>query len=259
MNIKDNINDIYLDICRNILDAPEVNGTNELNNYIFTLKDISKNIITLKEKNISKAYLIAELLWYFNGRNDCEFIGKFASLWNRITDDGITSNSAYGYIVFEKHNFNQLDKIVELLRIDPNSRRAVININIPNEKVIETKDEPCTIALQFLIRDNKLNCTTMMRSNDIWFGLPYDIVFFTTIQKIIANKLNIETGTYTHFVTSLHMYERNRKQISNIVNNADVSEFTLDIDKLLKNKEYLIKIVNKDNIEQICREMEILK
>ena len=62
------INDIYLDICKRILDAPEVNGTRELNNYMFTLNDINNNIITLTEKKLSKEYLIAEMLWYFNGR-----------------------------------------------------------------------------------------------------------------------------------------------------------------------------------------------
>ena len=198
-------------------------------------------------------------MWYFNGRKDVNFIGQFADLWNKISDDGITSNSAYGHIIFDKFGFNQLDKIIELLRIDPNSRRAVININIPNKKVIETKDEPCTIALQFYIRNNKVYCTTIMRSNDIWFGLPYDIVFFTTLQKIIADELNLEYGEYNHFATSLHMYQRNREDISNIINNVDVSDFTIDIDKLLKNKEKLIKIVNKDNILKICKEMEILK
>lgn len=253
------INDIYLDICKNILDAPEVNGTQELNNYMFTLNNINNNIITLTEKKISKEYLIGELLWYFNARNDVEFISKFGSLWKRISDDGLTNNSAYGHIIFKKHGFNQLNKIIELLKKDPSSRRAVININIPNEKVIETKDEPCTIAIQFLVRDGKVNCTVMMRSNDIWFGLPYDIVFFTTLQKIIANELNLEFGSYTHFATSLHMYQRNRESISNIVNNPNVSEFTLDIDKLLNNKEKLINIVNKENIIKICEEMEILK
>lgn len=253
------INDIYLDICKRILDAPEVNGTRELNNYMFTLNDINNNIITLTEKKLSKEYLIAEMLWYFNGRKDVEFIGNFASLWKRITDDGINSNSAYGHIIFEKFGFNQLEKIIELLRIDPNSRRAVININIPNKKVIETKDEPCTIALQFYIRDEKVHCTGIMRSNDVWFGLPYDIVFFTTLQKIVADRLNLKYGTYTHFATSLHMYQRNRDSISNIIYHPDVSEFTLDIDKLLENKEKLIKIVNKENILKICEEMEILK
>ena len=88
------------------------------------------------------------------------------------------------------------------MTVDPNTRRAVVNINVPNVNVIETKDEPCTIALQFLNRDGKLHCTAIMRSNDIWFGTPYDWAFFIELQKVIADKLGLGYGTYTHFATS---------------------------------------------------------
>jgi thymidylate synthase len=55
--------------------------------------------------------------------------------------------------------------------------------------------------------------TTMMRSNDVWFGLPYDIVFFTEVQKYIARKMGITAGVYTHFVVSLHMYLRDEEKL----------------------------------------------
>lgn len=202
------INDIYNH-------GVEVNGTKEINNYRATLYNINQNVINIR--GISKRYLAAELLWYLCGRNDVEFIGKYASLWGRISDDGKTNNSAYGYILQKKHGFNQIEKMIELLKVDPYSRRAVININVPNKNVIETKDEMCTICLQFLIRDNKLNCTAVMRSNDAFTGTVYDVTYFTLIQKYIADALGIDYGSYTHIAISMHLYNRHYDKATQII------------------------------------------
>lgn len=212
------IDDIYLQLLRELVElGKRVNNTRELNNECITLENIDNNIVSVR--NISDVYMMAELIWYFNGREDVKFIGSFASLWNNISDDGLTSNSAYGACIKTRYGFDQVEKIIKLLKKDPESRRAVINLNVPNEFVIETKDELCTIALQFLLRDGKLNCTGMMRSNDIWFGFPYDVIFFTELQKYIAARLKVKTGTYTHFVTSMHLYDRDYDKVIKILSN----------------------------------------
>ena len=72
-----------------------------------------------------------------------------------------------------------------------------------------TNDMNCTVCLQFFIREGKLYETVYMRSNDIWYGLPYDALFFTSIQIYLAMKLGVKLGTYTHVAGSLHLYERN--------------------------------------------------
>lgn len=242
---NNDMNKIYKKICEDLLIKGEnVNNTTEINNYCFTLNDVNNSIVTLKSRNISIPYITAELMWYWSGRNDVDFIGKFASLWKKISDDGKTNNSAYGYLLQEKHGFNQIEKVIELLKEDSNSRRAVVNINVPNENVIETKDEPCTICLQFYIRNNKLCCTAIMRSNDVYFGLTYDVIYFTQLQKYIAKELNVEVGNYTHFATSMHFYERDRKKIEKIAN-GDLSQidYEIDLDKLLENNN-LTEIIN---------------
>ena len=208
------VDEAYKEMCNLLVNAPLVGNTRELNNVKIEIEDVTNSIVSVR--NISLTYLLGEFLWYFNGSQSMEYITKYSSFWKNISDDGVTSNSAYGYILKYKHGFNQIEKIIELLTKDPNSRRAVMNINVPNERVIETKDEPCTIALQFLVRNNKLYCTAIMRSNDIWFGTPYDWAFFIELQKYIADRLNLGYGTYTHFATSFHVYERNMAEITNI-------------------------------------------
>lgn len=241
--IADNMDDIYQIICSELITAPEVRGTKELYGYAFTLTNLDNNVINVR--NISKSYICGELLWYALGRKDVGFINKFAGLWGRISDDGETSYSAYGDIVFNRHGFNQVNKIIQLLCDDPESRRAVINFNVPNERVIETKDEICTIALQFLIRNGKLNCYGIMRSNDVWYGLPYDVIFFTELTKYIAKRLNIPYGTYTHTVVSLHVYERNYDDIAKVCREEATSKISVDFERMITYRYVLEHVVEK--------------
>ena len=153
-------------------------------------------------------------------------------MWLNLTDDGITNNSAYGYILEKKYTYDQIKQIIDLLKKDPTSRRAVLNISDPTLNKIETKDLQCTIALQFLIRNNKLEETVYMRSNDVYFGLPYDYIYFITLGKYIASKLNLELGKYTHHATSMHMYLRDEDKFVE----KDKKIINIDYQKIIKEK-----------------------
>lgn len=233
----------------------------DLNEVMFELTDVSNNIVNVR--NISVPYLCGEMLWYMLGRKDIEFIHKFSTVWSRISDDGVNCNSAYGDIIFNRHGFNQLEKIIELLKTDKDTRRAVINLNVPNKNVIETKDEICTISLTFYIRNNKLYCSTCMRSNDFYTGLPYDVAFFTELQKLIANELNIECGSYFHHAISLHLYLRNIKDLVNCVNKPINQIIHFDLIKLNEHKYLLEECLKdlenpRDVIEMMCRNLDIV-
>ena len=114
------------------------------------------------------------------------------------------------------------------------------------------------------IRDGKLNCTGIMRSNDIWLGTPYDITFFTELQKYIAHRVGVEYGTYTHFVTSIHAYDRNFQDIKEVLTRNVSSKLTVDIEKLDRYKQgldYMIcnSATPKDDVIRLFEEYEICK
>lgn len=269
---KKTVNVAYRKLCRDLYEKGHVmetrnirGGTKELCNYMFTIDDLDSEYVTLLNGKTNLTYLAAELLWYWSSRNDTAFISKFGSMWKKLSDDGVTNNSAYGYILQEKHGFNQIEKIIELLTVDPYSRRAVMNINVPNEKVIETKDEPCTVCLDYQIRNGELHCTCVMRSNDVNFGLRNDLGFFIYLQKYIARRLNIPVGTYTHFAMSIHFYDRDTKFIKDIAYGTMETEGEiLDIDSLISNKDMLIdwidnSFTNKDDFKELLRKNNIIK
>lgn len=253
----ENFAEAYKQLCASLLAADKVGNTREISNARITIEDISDAYISVR--NPSVRYLLGELVWYLAGSRETAFISQFAPFWKSISDNNITSNSAYGYLIKYRYTFDQLYKIIELLKTDPESRRGVINLNYANPDVIKTKDEPCTIALQFYVRQNKLCCTVMMRSNDIWRGLPYDIVYFTLLQTVMANALGYETGSYTHFAVSLHMYDRDADKVrACLAPDRTVKKFKIDYEALFADARYLYEVVNNDNIVQTCKRRGII-
>lgn len=179
----------------------------ELINPVIVVRDPSRNVVTSPIRNMPIRYAIGELLWYLSGSNRVSDIIPFSNAWGNLTDDGETLNSAYGYRIFEKFGFDQWEHVKSLLKADPNTRQAVIHIKDASNE--QTKDLPCTLTLQFLIRGGKLNLIANMRSNDVWLGFPYDAFSFTCLQMKMAMELGVEVGLYIHMAGSMHLYKRN--------------------------------------------------
>lgn len=207
------MNECYTDVMEQLLKAPQVRNTRELLNTIIEIDNPSLENMHFHLRPFSEKYANSELEWYWTADNSCHTIGKAAKRWLSITDDGETSNSAYGYILAKKYNKSQIDEVIELLKQDPLSRRAVLNISDPSIDRIHTKDMQCTVCVQLLLRDNKLHEFVYMRSNDIFYGFPYDYIYFITLQQYIASKLGVECGSYTHHAGSMHLYDSSLEKL----------------------------------------------
>lgn len=178
----------------------------EICDAVFCIQDPTRNIVTCKTRNMPMRYAIGELAWYLSGSNRVADISRFAKKWVDISDDGAHNNSAYGWRIYDKFDFDQWEYVKDLIRKDPCTRQAIIHIKDADNR--PTKDVPCTVYLQFLLRDDRLNLSVHMRSNDIWMGVPYDMFSFCFLQMKMAMELGVEIGEYTHYAGSLHLYAR---------------------------------------------------
>lgn len=165
------------------------------------------NLVYSKSRALSPYYIAGEYEWYKSASNKASDIEGHSKFWKKIANPDGTVNSGYGYYIFkeDENGVTEFDKTIEILRKDPDSRQAVLQIPIMINR--GKSDTPCTSSIQFILRNNKLNCTVYMRSNDIWLGFPYDVFNFTMWQIEIAKKLGVELGWYRHVVGSLHVYE----------------------------------------------------
>lgn len=149
---------------------------------------------------------LAELLWYFSKDNRTDFINYYIEKYNDFDEGGIIFGG-YGPRLFKLHGkYDQIGNIIKLLTDKPSTRRAVIQIFDGGDLETYHKDVPCTCTLQFLLRGNRLNMVTSIRSNDAYLGLPHDIFAFTMLQEMVARSLNVELGEYFHSIGSLHLY-----------------------------------------------------
>lgn len=131
-----------------------------------------------------------------------------------LVDQENPDYGAYGPRIIE-----QVGDCIDILHGDPTTRRAVISIW--NEKdLTHTGDRPCTVFLQFLVRDNgfgpALELHSYMRSQDVWLGVPYDIFMFTQLQHTVAFILGLPAGQFAHHATSLHIYETDLSKVDNL-------------------------------------------
>lgn len=193
----------------NIRESRDGNVIDEIINATTVIEDPTRCFMKNKIRKMPIRYAIGELLWYLSGNNDLKSIRMFTKAWDRMSDDGETVNSNYGYCLMDKFGFNQIEQALVQLQDNPSSRQVVLHIKEARNLIDNpTKDLNCTVCLQLFIREGKLYMTTYMRSNDLWLGFPYDVFQFTCLQILLAMQLHVDVGTYTHVAGSLHLYER---------------------------------------------------
>ncbi|MFM9442610.1 thymidylate synthase [Streptomyces acidiscabies] len=156
---------------------------------------------------INPAFAVAETVWHLSG-SDAPWIFDYNAKLRQYADNGVL-RGAYGPRLRAWHSeVDQLHRVVDLLREDPDSRRAVIQLYDPVRDAAGHKDVPCTLGFRFHLRDGRLHMSTTMRGQDVWIGLPYDLFFFTVLHELVAGWLDADLGLYRHHVGSLHIYDR---------------------------------------------------
>jgi thymidylate synthase len=164
--------------------------------------DGRKNVIVHPARDLNYRFMVAEWLWIANGRTDVGSISRFNKQIAQFSDDGFRFAGAYGPPIRE-----QLPYVVKCLKNDDTSRQALLTIWRPSPP--HSKDIPCTVALQFLLRKDKLNVVATMRSSDVWLGVPYDAFNFSQLGNAIGGALGVEVGDVIMNLGSSHIYQPN--------------------------------------------------
>lgn len=140
---------------------------------------------------------IVEGLQFIAGVENKEAISKIAP---RVDLDLFGPTSFYGVRVV-----GQIERVINELRKDPNSRRAVLFVAHEDDT---SETMPCTMNIVYYIgAKGELNSTINMRSSDAVWGLPYDQIQFGMLQIAIANSLGIQVGLGTINIVNAHIYD----------------------------------------------------
>lgn len=203
--------------------------------------------------NIRKApairYFSREMLAYFNGSlkvNDG--LAQAAPMWKTLADKDGCIASNYGYYVFHQklpdhEEMTQYDWVIYTLTQNLDSRKAFININQVHHKKNDSKDFPCTLGMQFFIKNNHLCCVVSSRSTDIYTGLPYDMGFFSFVaelvyrdlkQKLPAEKAcDLKLGYVEMKTNFTQIYDKTRKSALSLLDKqSEIENYKTDMPEI---------------------------
>jgi thymidylate synthase len=129
-----------------------------------------------------------------------------------------TPNPEYPHDVIET---DQIAKLLTGIKSDPYGRRHVVTGWNPGQ-LNEMALPPCHMlqmhsveptSTEFTIGDGKLHTCFVMRSNDVPFGLPYNIMSYALLNHIFAKHLNLEVGDLVYMGWDVHIYQNQMKMV----------------------------------------------
>ena len=199
-----------------LVSSPRWSKIKEKLNFAIELENPTNCAANFTWRKFPMKYQAAELIWYMLMWRENDFIKRFSSIWWNIWIEKLV-NSNYWYLVFQEKSANnwymtQFDWAVHSLKKDKDSRQAIIHYNVPRHQHEWVKDFACTMYNQFVIRDNKLIWMSYMRSNDAFFWMTFDAVWFSLVQQSLYLELkktyeDLELGQLYYNASSFHIYE----------------------------------------------------
>jgi thymidylate synthase len=181
-------------------------GTKAIYNASFRVQQPWNANISTPWRKFKSSYAQAEWMWYLSGDRDATEIAKRAPLWKQMmVKDTTEVNSNYGY--FWQFN-NQLNRVIEELKANPFSRRAIVVHYDIHELDRYKFDTPCNVSLHFQVIRGELCLTIFARSIDLVYGFCNDQYIFSKLQQLVAEAIGLNLGDMHWFISNLHIYEK---------------------------------------------------
>ena len=262
MKTYNDIHEAYLGVLEDVYfkyeyrSAPRGLPVREKTDYTFrVLNPANEPIITkdIERNKVIESYTAKETELYNSCTNEAKDFGKASKFWLSLANPDGTVNSAYGHLIWKKKSHGNKEfeygsgrggcsmsstnarakSLREYKRTpwewakqsliaDKDTRQAFLRFSLPEHQWVGNKDQTCTMHANFLIREDKLNLSVVMRSNDLVLGLVYDMPWFMSLIDRMVDELkeyypSLTKGTYTHTVHSLHIYERNEEMVKKML------------------------------------------
>ncbi|MEX0639258.1 MAG: thymidylate synthase [Balneolaceae bacterium] len=224
----------YLDLVQNVLDngirKQNRTGTDTISCFSeFYKVDLSEGYPLLTTKKVPFRSVILELLWYLRGEDHIRWLRdeKNCHIWDAWADESGYVGPIYPVMWrrfpyaeseegrrYKKNvqdgswkwgEFDQLQRAIDLLRNNPNSRRIVVSAWHP-ALLEEMALPPCHIMYIFNVSNGRLNCHLTQRSGDIALGIPFNLACYSALTMAIAAETGLKPGIFAHTIVDAHIY-----------------------------------------------------
>lgn len=168
--------------------------------------------VTSRLPAMNIAFAIAEVVHILAGADDVSFLEHWFPGYGKFVGGSARAAGAYGVRLRGRWGFDQLDRAAAVLSANGETRQVVLSIWDPRDDlpsdggIARSGDVPCNVLSSLRLVHGRLHWLQTCRSNDLFRGLPYNLVQFTFIQEVVAGWLGVELGGYSHVMSSLHAY-----------------------------------------------------
>lgn len=196
-----------------VADRPEYE-TKELANYVYTVTHPDyRDIDGVHEDWVHREWRDRKA----GGLNPGTAWKQREEVWRPLleVDDPEHSIARFSYTYSERMGGEHILKIIQEIKVHPHSRQLFLPVwdRGIDEKRRGVKRVPCSLGYWFVMRDDQIHITYMMRSCDIMTHYPNDIAMAAIMQDFVADSTGYDIGTFTHFVGSLHAYRKDLEGI----------------------------------------------
>ncbi|MCA0174147.1 thymidylate synthase [Bacillus sp. RAR_GA_16] len=213
----------YLQLCEEILHngtkKSDRTGTGTMSVFGHQMRfDLQEGFPALTTKKLHLRSIIHELLWFLKGDTNVKYLqDNGVRIWNEWADENGELGPVYGHqwrswTGADGSTVDQIAKVVEQIKTNPNSRRMIVTAWNPSE-VDDMALPPCHCLFQFYVANGKLSCQLYQRSADVFLGVPFNIASYALLTMMMAQVCDLEPGEFIHTLGDAHIYNNHIEQV----------------------------------------------
>jgi thymidylate synthase len=179
--------------------------------------DLSAGFPLLTTKKLHFKSVAVELLWFLRGDTNVRWLQeRGVSIWDEWADEDGELGPVYGkqwrsWAAPDGRSIDQIARLVEGLKTNPNSRRHVVSAWNPAE-VDDMALPPCHCLFQFFVAKGRLSCQLYQRSADVFLGVPFNIASYALLTHMVAQVVGLGPGEFIHTLGDAHLYLNHLEQ-----------------------------------------------
>ena len=198
--------------------------------------DLRQGFPLMTCKKIYTKSMVAELLWFLSGSTNVKELQKLGTkIWDPWADESGELGPVYGaqwrsWPSADGKSIDQIAKIVETIRADPDSRRLVVSSWNPAD-IDKMALPPCHCLFQFYVAQGQLSCQLYQRSCDVFVGLPFNIASYALLTHMVAQQCELDVGEFVWSGGDVHLYDNHMDAVETLLTRSPRPLCTLEIQR----------------------------
>lgn len=178
---------------------------------------LSDGFPLLTTKKVHFKSVVHELLWFLRGDTNVRYLHEHGvTIWDEWADAEGNLGRIYGaqwcdWRTADGRRVHQIDRVIEELRSEPDSRRLVVTAWNPGE-LDQMALAPCHVLFQFNVIEGELSCQLYQRSADLFLGAPFNLASYAMLTLMAAQVCGLRPGVFVHTFGDLHLYSNHLDQ-----------------------------------------------